>query len=626
MEIFGITPVAAILSHSAVTPLRAALVLVVAFVAAGFTLAAAQPSASRLGPGYDIEMSRMIPMRDGVTLEAWIFKPSQLKIKAPAVLELTQYGIDGGRHQDFITFIQRGYVFVQVEVRGRGRSGGEKSDTLGLQVGRDGYDAVEWIASQPWSDRHVFMYGGSFVGLTQWRTAAQIPPHLSGIAPYVPIYPGWDVPNTNGIPQAWTAVILGYTAGRTLNTEFIAGNYWQKKMLEHYAQQRSFRTLDESIGIAPDDWWMVDSRGKKLSLMKMWLDHVGDEAFNLAAEPKPTDFAKMDFPILTATGFFDDDQPGTLHYYSRYSEYASAKEVSDLLLIIGPWDHLGTQHPDKTIEGLPIPVNAVLDMNKLQADWYDWALGRGPRPELLRDRVTYYMMGANEWRYAHSLEGASSGKNLSLFLSDPRGKPKNQSGPGVLSTSQPGAEPPVIIVSDPRTLPELAVASELAEENLLSQFRAKEKDALVFQSAPLERDTEVAGHMHLNLIVQSDAPDFDLWAQVQMVKADGSAVTLGQDIRRARFRDSFFKQELLKPDQVVTIPFNFYWLAWRIPAGARLRLVLMPLNSPNYQKNYNTGGRIGYEDPKDARVAHIKLFHDGSRSSVLWLPLAADNR
>jgi len=55
MEIFGITPVAAILSHSAVTPLRAALVLVVAFVAAGFTLAAAQPSASRLGPGYDID-------------------------------------------------------------------------------------------------------------------------------------------------------------------------------------------------------------------------------------------------------------------------------------------------------------------------------------------------------------------------------------------------------------------------------------------------------------------------------------------------------------------------------------------------------------------------------------------
>jgi putative CocE/NonD family hydrolase len=588
-----------------------------------FAPATSAQVAPAVGPGYDIEMSRMIPMRDSVKLEAWIFKPSNLKTRVPAVLELTQYDIDGRGDQDFLTFVKRGYVFLHVEVRGRGRSGGEKTDNLGLQVGRDGRDVVEWIASQPWSDGHVFMYGGSFLGMTQWHTAAQLPPHLTGIAPYVAIYPGWDVPNTNGIPQSWTAVILGYVAGRTLNTGFIASDYWQKKMLEHYAAQGSFRTLDEAIGIPADDWWMVDERGKKLSMMKIWLDHVGDEAFNLSAEPRPADFAKMDFPVLAATGFYDDDQPGALHYYSRYSQYAPAKEVRDLLLIIGPWDHGGTQRPEKIINGLPIPPNAVVDMRALQTDWYDWVLGRGPRPALLRDRVTYYMMGANEWRYAHTLEAASLKKGLELYLEDPRGTPGNLSTPGKLSTSRAGAEPPAMIVSDPRTLPELAVADQLADENLLSQFRASEKDALVFQSAPLEHNTEVAGHTHLNLVVQSDAPDFDLWAEVQMVKSDGSAVTLGQDIRRARFRDGFFKQDLVKPDQVITIPFEFNWLAWRIPAGARIRLVLMPLNSPNYQKNYNTGGRIGYEDPKDARVAHIKLFHDTSRASVLLLPLAA---
>lgn len=586
------------------------------------------PSAgpSQVGPGYDIEMSRMIAMRDGVKLEAWIFKPSHLKSKAPAVLELTQYDIDGSRNQDFKSFVQRGYVFVQVEVRGRGRSGGEKSENLGLQVGRDGHDAVEWIAAQPWSNGHVFMYGGSFVGMTQWRTAAQLPPHLSGISPYVPIYPGWDVPNTNGIPQAWSAVILGYVSGRTLNDEFIASDYWQKKMLEHYAGQAPFRTLDEAIGIAQDDWWMVDGRGRKLSFMKMWLDHVGDEAFNLAAEPKPADFAKMNFPVFTATGFFDDDQPGALHYYRRYSQYAPASAVNNLLLVIGPWDHMGTQHPSKTINGLPIPANAVVDMVKLHADWYDWVLNKGPRPALLRDRVTYYMMGANAWRSAHTLDGASSGKALSFFLHSPGGTPKNISAPGVLSPSLPTAEPPATIVSDPRTLPELAVADQLADENLLSRFRAEQKEALVFQSVRLAQNMDVAGHMRLNLVVQSDAPDFDLFAQVQMVKPDGTVVTLGQDIRRARFRDGYFKPSLLKPDQVVTIPFEFNWLAWRIPAGAQLRLVLMPLNSPNYQKNYNTGGRIGYEDPKDARVARIKLFHDASRASALVLPLATAAR
>jgi putative CocE/NonD family hydrolase len=356
--------------------------------------------------------------------------------------------------------------------------------------------------------------------------------------------------------------------------------------------------------------------------MKMWLDHVGDEAWNLAAEPKPDEFAKMNFKVFTATGFFDDDQPGALHYYARYSQYAPPARVRDLLLIIGPWDHGGTQHPSKTINGLPIPDNAVLDMNKLHADWYDWVLGRGPKPALLKDRVTYYMMGANEWRYAHTLEGASSG-NLALYLDDPRGTPGNLSAPGKLSTAQPAAEPPANIVDDPRTLPELAVADKIADEDQLSQFRASMTNTLVFETAPLTQATEIAGHIHLNLIVQADAPDFDLWAQVQLVNADGTAVTLGQDIRRARFRDGFFKQELLTPDQIVTIPFEFNWLAWRIPAGAHLRLVLTPLNSPNYQKNYNTGGRIGYEDPKDARVAHITLFHDAAHPSVLLLPLAA---
>lgn len=320
-----------------------------------------------MGPGYDIEMSRMIPLRDGVKLEAWIFAPAHLEGKSPAVLELTQYDIDGGRDQDFKTFVRRGYVFVQVEVRGRGRSGGEKSDDIGLQVGRDGHDVVEWIASQPWSDGHVFMYGGSFVGMTQWHTAAQLPSHLSGITPYVPIYPGWDIPNTNGIPQAWSAVILGYVSGRTLNDDFIRSDYWQKKMLEHYARRLPFRTLDDDIGIARDDWWMEDNSGRKLSFMKMWLDHVGDEAFNLAGEPKPAQLAGMNFPVLTATGFFDDDQPGALHYYRRFLRYASPAEAGRMLLIIGPWDHLGTQNPQKIVAGLSIPDSAVLDMNGLHA-------------------------------------------------------------------------------------------------------------------------------------------------------------------------------------------------------------------------------------------------------------------
>src|SRR6185437_14609018 len=487
----------------------------------------------------------------------------------------------------------------------------------------DGRDLVEWVAKQSWGDGHVFLYGGSFVGVAELRTAAQHPPHLAGITPYVPIYPWCDVPSTNGIPHAWWAVIMGYTAGRTLNTGFIANAaYWQGKMLEQYAAYRPFGQLDEAIGIPQDDWWMSDAQGRR-SFMKVWLDHVGDEAFNLAAEPMAADYAAMRFPILTATGYFDDDQPGALRYYHGYVAHAPAAESDRSFIVIGPWDHFGTQRPEKTIMGLAIPDAAVLDMDKLRADWFDWVLGRAPRPSLLADRVNYFMLGADEWRHAPSLEAASSGKSLDFYLSASSNTPLDVFHSGSLVQASPADKTPATIVSDPHELPELAFMPYLADEGLTSQFRDFQKRAIVFHSGPLAHDIEVAGPMRLSLQVQSDAPDFDLWAQVLMVLPDGSAVRLGEDIRRARFRDGPFKQELLKPDQVVEIPFEFWWMARRIPAGARLRVTIAPLNSPSYQKNYNTGGRIGYEQTSDARIANIKIFHDRAHPSFLSLPLAA---
>jgi putative CocE/NonD family hydrolase len=331
----------------------------------------------------------------------------------------------------------------------------------------------------------------------------------------------------------------------------------------------------------------------------------------------------MNLAVLTATGYYDDDQPGALHYYRRHVANAPAAAVAQHFLIIGPWDHGGTQSPTKEIEGLAIPDAAVVDMEKLHVDWYDAALGRGPRPPLLRDRVSYFMMGADEWRYAPTLEAASSGGNLNLYLADSQGTPQDLFHSGRLAVKAPGTEPPAVIVSDPRELPELEVATYAASEDAKSQFRAFQRRAITFHSDPFGQATEIAGQMHLTLLCAADAPDFDLWAQVLLVLPDGSAVRLGEDIRRARFRNSQFKEELLKPGQVVEIPFEFNWTAWRIPAGARLRVVIAPLNSPNYQKNYNTGGRVGYEKLQDARIAQIRIFHDEKHPSRLSVPLAA---
>ena len=131
------------------------------------TLGSAVAATPIAGPGHDIEMSRMVRMRDDVEQKVWITKLTASPAPAPTNRRL------------------------------------------------DGYALVEWIARQPWSNGQVVMYGGSFVRMTR-RTATQHPPHLAVISPYVPIYPGRDVPNTNGFPPEWTAVVLSYISGRTL--------------------------------------------------------------------------------------------------------------------------------------------------------------------------------------------------------------------------------------------------------------------------------------------------------------------------------------------------------------------------------------------------------------------------
>jgi uncharacterized protein len=55
--------------------------------------------------------------------------------------------------------------------------------------------------------------------------------------------------------------------------------------------------------------------------------------------------------------------------------------------------------------------------------------------------------------------------------------------------------------------------------------------------------------------------------------------------------------------------------------GSRLRLVVSSPNSIFWQKNYNSGGVIADETTKDARVAHVKVYHNAAHTSAIELPL-----
>ena len=130
------------------------------------------------------ETNVAVPMRDGTVLRADVYRPSGPG-KWPVLLSRIPYGKHKPRyrtlHLDVVRAAARGYAVVIQDVRGRHASEGEwypfRFD------GQDGFDTVEWCASQPWSDGNVGMFGMSYHGATQWLAAAESPPSLRAIAP-----------------------------------------------------------------------------------------------------------------------------------------------------------------------------------------------------------------------------------------------------------------------------------------------------------------------------------------------------------------------------------------------------------------------------------------------------------
>ena len=149
--------------------------------------AAAQPaqSAAQTAPrdqrayAMKIDFDRRVKMRDGVELSADVYRPDAPG-QFPVILDRTPYvkASGGTRRVDRMRkYVEQGYVFVVMDVRGRGDSDGHfipyRAD------GEDGYDAIEWCAAQPWSSGKVGTYGGSYEGMNQWLAAVQQPPHLT---------------------------------------------------------------------------------------------------------------------------------------------------------------------------------------------------------------------------------------------------------------------------------------------------------------------------------------------------------------------------------------------------------------------------------------------------------------
>ncbi len=547
-----------------------------------------------------------IPMRDGISLNATIYKPKQEK-PVPVIFTMTPYIADTF-HSQAMYFAQNGYAFVIVDCRGRGNS--EGNFIPNSDEGKDGFDMIQWLAARSWCNGSVGMFGGSYCGFNQWMTMKEFPLHLKTIVPVASSHMAIDFPIYRNIVFPYILQWLTWTSGRTPNTNlFKDQQFWREKFRELYLNHLPFKELDRIVG-------------NTSTYFQTWLEHPFPDDFWSTRALTSEQYQEIEIPILTITGHYDADQPGAMQYYKMHRNYSSAGNFNHYL-IIGPWDHAGTRNPKKEFGGLEFAANSMLDMNKLHKDWYDWILSSGKKPEFLKNKVCYYLMGANKWKYAKNLDSISN-KTVKLYLDSEKGHANSITESGNLSKNIAENSQPDKYVYDPLDTRPAELEKERIENYLTDQrfIRNLFGNGLIYQSQPFAKDTEITGYVKLTAWISLDVPDTDFEVTLFEIFPDGSSVFLTQDFMRARYRESLKKEKLINCDEINKFEFTgFTFFSRLLRKNSSLRLLIKSPNSIFIQKNYNSGGVVAKESWKDVRIAHITLYHDLKYRSYLEIPL-----
>jgi uncharacterized protein len=551
-----------------------------------------------------------IPLRDGMHLNATVYLPEKQSEPAPAIFILTPY-VGQTYHDRGVYFASHGYPFLTVDVRGRGNSDGVfKANGNEAQ---DGYDIVEWLARQPYCNGQVTMWGGSYSGYVQWCTARESPPHLATIVPVASPYRGVDSPMRNNIFTPYRIQWLTLLAGRTSQDKIFADmRFWNQQFRRWFESGTAFRRIDEFLG-------------NSSQIFQQWLSHPEQDAYWDSHNPTAQQYAKLSIPVLTITGIYDGNQTGALMHYRQHVRNATPEQRARHYLVIGPWDHAGTRTPQSRFVGLEVGPAALVDLPKLHRDWYAWVMQGGEKPAFLEKNVAYYVMGAERWRYADTLEAVTSEAVPYFFTSTTN--PTDVFAAGALTPAQcSGIDGTDRYAYDPRDLSLAGLEVTMDPESRVDQrmIHAAAGKQLVYHSPPFRADTEIGGFFRLSVWLAIDQPDTDFRVVIQEIAMDGSAVELCKESMRARYRESLREARLVTTHEPQCYELDsFMFVARLVKKGCRLRLIIGPLNSIFSQKNFNTGGVVADETMTDARPVTVSLFHGPSFPSVLYVPLGA---
>ncbi len=544
---------------------------------------------------YIIQDDVLIKTKDGATLSAFVVRKRGVTTKQPTALVFNIY-------TDFSLGMAKlsasyGYVGVTAETRGK-RNSPDPIEPYEHEVD-DTYEVIDWISKQPWSDGQVGMYANSYSGYAAWAATKKLHPALKTIAPSAANNPGDGLPMENNIfllvNYAWAFYV---TNNKLLDNETLNDRKrWGDLNEKWYQSGRAYRDVDKVDG-APNNW------------LQRWLDHSAYDKYWQAKVPYENDFSKINIPVLTVTGYYDDGQQSALYYLKQHHKY---NKNANHYLVIGPYSHFGAgaARKEAVLNGYAIDPVAQLDTPELTFEWFDYVMRGGKKPALLKDQINYEVMGANEWRHAPSLEKMSN-DTLTLYLTDTKAGDYYQLSRQ--KPSKPGFLEQTVDFADRKTsnndyYPDLIVGKKPDLSNGYS-----------FISEPFDEPVSINGTFLGEIKAIINKKDMDIGVVLYEVMPNGELFHLSYFIGRASYAKDMSVRKLLTPGKLESIPFDKTRMVSRqLSRGSRLLITLNVNKNPYAQINYGTGKDVSDEDITDAKVPlQIKWQSDSYIKIPIW--------
>ena len=611
---------------------------------AGLAGAGPAPQAGPAGEsgGVSCHMERA-PMRDGVELATEVYLPAG-EGPFPVILQRTPYNRRApspGSNCDAAIgsyFAERGYATLNQDSRGRYRSEG-KFDAM-RQEARDGYDAVEWAAAQPWSNGKVGMVGGSYVGLTQWQAAVEQPPHLVAIAPHYSssdYLQGWTYQGGAfdlWFAQSWTSQTLAPdTLQRRLEAAGMPADAVQREVEAFVAAGRA-KLIDDWLWQMPlKDFAAFRRDGNIAAYYDEWLARPGYDDYwaDLDVETK---YPRIRVPALVTGGWYDVFQEGTIrNFVGLRSAGGSEVARNGTQLVMRALCHACPA--DTTAGDIDFGPDNAFDLNAAWARWFDYWL-KGIDNGVADDpAVRLFVMvppdegttGGGFWITADEFPLPEAVETRFYLRSG--GSANTAAGDGLLSADGPGGAADEYVYDPADPVPtvggNMCCANDLLPSGAFDQRAVEQRDdVLVYTTPPLDEDVTVIGPVRVELWAASSAPDTDFTAKLVDVHPDGYAQNVSEGIIRARYRNSDQRASWLTPGAVHDYTIDLGYTATVFRRGHRIRLEISSSNFPHFDRNPNTATAFG--EGAELEPATQRVYHDAMHPSQLVVQVAPDIR